>query len=457
MAQILLPQRFLAQPQYPAPFAPGRKPSACFLGSASAELVGRKFRTESDLLGGVRQCGRVRVAVDRFSSDSYPVSIPSLTDFTVYLHASYVDCLDAYQYILGFSAPAPHYLAIPAHHASIGGNWGLFIGVSGVATFISSNEVLPQNQLTAIVITRSGSTIKLFRDGVLKNTVTDSTVIPALSSLTLNSFGPAGDFGSHTGTYFALAGVEPVAWTDDGVKGFSANPWSLFKASDRRLWIEPAPSSEGVGSASGSATVSGVGASIVSTSGSSSGAATVSGVGSFTSEGGGAGSSSGVATVSGVGASIAASTGSASGSASVSGVGGSVAAGSAVGSSNGSATVTGVGASIAASAGTASGEAVVTGKSPVVAPVQDEAFSGGYPVIDHEKRRRKKRLEMGIIEDKPKSKILIPSNSGELKKAKTRKQEPDLLAQQEALNAELRRQIELEREEEEIIKMLMEL
>lgn len=232
-----------------------------------------------------------------------------------------------------------------------------------------------------------------------------------------------------------------VRWTVTGTKSPLPHPAVRKAAPPTRLWLASSttPSGDTVGSSTGLATVSGVGASVAESTGSSIGLATVSGVSDS--------------------ASVVSAVGNATGSSTVSGVGSSSTAGSSTGSSSGSSTASGVSASIAASTGSASGEAVVTGRTPGAAIAAE--FSGGFPYIDHDERRKKQRVKLGIVKEEKRPAILITPNSRVLDKPT--RQQRDLLAQQEALNAELRRlvqievQLELEREEEAIVRMLMEL
>ena len=135
------------------------------------------------------------------------------------------------------------------------------------------------------------------------------------------------------------------------------NTWDLWKPRTRKIQIAGAASADGVGSASGTSTASGVGASTAESVASSSGAGTASGVGQAVTES--VGSASGVATVSGVGTSGTGSSGSASGSASVAGVGAAITA--STGSGSGLALASGVGSSTATSTGASSGTSTVSG------------------------------------------------------------------------------------------------
>jgi hypothetical protein len=140
--------------------------------------------------------------------------------------------------------------------------------------------------------------------------------------------------------------------------------------------------SSAAGSSSGTATVSGVGASINAQAGSSAGSAAVSGVGASTNAQ--AGSSFGTATVSGVGASIHEAAGASAGTATVSGVGDSTSAGSAAGSSAGAATVSGVGASVHTAVGTSAGSSTAGGVSSAI----ERMTSGG---LSRSRNRNRKR------------------------------------------------------------------
>lgn len=460
MAQILLPQRFMAQPQYPAPLDYGGLAKGVKIlfnpPSGPVDLAtNRAWTANGNASVATANKGKV-LSFDGVGDYLSYTGYPELTSNvgTFFIWCPVVGPTDDFGHVLLGSA-SPGAVAFQVSQVNTVQVFGSGLSSGTISWFNSTNR--------SLVLSSGGTaaTCKAYLDGA--NTGLTFPGAPVAwgagnKTITLGRY-PAGDSWDFNGTIL-VAGFTTAAWGESEARAFHQNPWALFKAPSRRLFVaSSAPSGDSAGSASGSATVSGVGASVASASGLSSGAATVSGVGSFSSEGGGAGSSSGVATVLGVGASIAASTGSASGSASVSGVGSSVAAGSAVGSSSGSATVSGVGASIAASRGIADGGAVVTGKSPVVASAQGETFSGGYPVIDHEKRKRKKRLEMGIIEDD--GRLDKTNKNKEIVKKKAvsgTTEKDDSLARQEAINAELKRlmQIELEREEEEIVRLLME-
>ncbi len=161
------------------------------------------------------------------------------------------------------------------------------------------------------------------------------------------------------------------------------DPWAWVRPRPllRGLSYGSAPSGEGVGEASGSATVTGVGQASVKAIGASSGAATVTGVGSSTGTSEGVGSSvgqatvdgigksrirsffsvTGLATVTGSGAAEAETTGSAAGAATVTGVGQSSGAGEGVGQAIGVATVTGLARSEIEATFAVTGQATVTG------------------------------------------------------------------------------------------------
>ena len=257
--------------------------------------------------------------------------------------------------------------------------------------------------------------------------------------------------------------------------------WGLLKSPSRKIWIASASSSSvgsssgiatatgvgastaaSVGSSSGLAAASGIGASIAAAVGSSAGIASASGVGSSST--GSSGSASGISAASGVGASTAASVGSSAGIASASAVGDSSAPGSTVGSAFGVSGASGVGASIAAAVGSSGGVSSASGV-PLSAGQQSSGGYGGIYVSreDRAERRKKQRIELGIIKEEKapapaleqfeisnlakKRPVLVPASKG-----------VDL-AQQEALNAELKRliAIDTEQEEQEILRILMSL
>ncbi len=224
----------------------------------------------------------------------------------------------------------------------------------------------------------------------------------------------------------------------------------------------------GVGSSSGTSTADGVGTSSTGSFGTASGSATVNGVGASTVDS--VGSGNGVASVSGVSASEAATVASASGSATVSGVGDSIVPGSAVGAASGSSSVSGVGASIVAAVGSADGSAAVVGRG-ASSGGNVEHFAGGY--VSREERAeqvRKQRVELGIIEEEKPSEgtgleqfeISNLVQKKPVKGADPKKSEKRIIAlEQERIkrNEELKRliQLEIDREEEQIIRLLMEM
>ena len=220
-----------------------------------------------------------------------------------------------------------------------------------------------------------------------------------------------------------------------------------------------------VGSSSGTSTADGVGTSSTGSFGTASGSATVNGIGSSTVDS--MGSAAGIASASGVSASDASAIASASGLATVSGVGDSVVPGSTVGTASGSSSASGVGASIVSAVGSADGSAVAVGKGASTGG-NVEHFAGGYVSREERAERvRKKRVELGIIEEeKPTTfKQFEISDLAEKKPVKAtalKKSEKRIIAlEQERIrrNEELKRliQMEIEREEEQIIKLLMEM
>lgn len=374
------------------------------------------------------------------------------------------------------------------------GSWSLDIGPIGAGTFkMIGDATSPHGMLTAQAL--SG----LLSDGEISALFSEPWAIFKAPSrrIYVPSAAASGDaVGSASGT----SAVSGVGSSDNAQSGSSAG---IGVASGVGASINAQPGSSsgtstvsgvgasdfaGVGSSSGTGTASGVGGADIPSVGSSSGTSTVSGVGtsstgsfgtaSGTSTVNGVGSSTvdsvgsaaGVASVSGVSASDASTVASASGSATVSGVGDSIVPGSAVGTASGSSSVSGVGASIVAAVGTADGSSVVSGKGSSTGG-NVEQFAGGY--ISREERAervRKKRIELGIIEEGkadpgPTLEQFEISNLVE-KKAVTgpsqKKAEKRIIAlEQERIrrNEELKRLIhlEIEREEEQIIRLLMEM
>lgn len=211
----------------------------------------------------------------------------------------------------------------------------------------------------SIIFTSDGtpSGTRIYVDGSHLDSVSFSGSLTGFSSsskaLRFGAYanGNAYDFNGQAG----ISGYSNRKWTSHEASLFhGTRGGAIFKAQPSTIWlVSSAPAGDTVGTASGSSTASGIGASISESTGSSSGTSTASGVGSSGSVSSSTGTAAGTSTASATGASVAESVGSSSGLASASGIG--VAEVSTVGAAAGTSTVSGVGVSATGSSGTASG------------------------------------------------------------------------------------------------------
>jgi hypothetical protein len=258
-----------------------------------------------------------------------------------------------------------------------------------------SNAVATASKWTHLVGTCNASgLLTLYVDGVAQTITATRTGTITNTNTTTILGGTHGASRVNQGSNFLLWKNRCLTARD--VQQLYADSFQMF----RRLYVpdiihSSGGGSDGVGAATGSATVSGGGASAAASAGSSAGVGAASGVGSSTvasvgssagvatasatgsATAAGVGSSAGTGAASSVGSSTAAAVASSAGVATVSGVGSSASSGSGVGSSDGVATVSGVGASVAASAGASAGIATASGVGSSVSSGSAAASSAG--------------------------------------------------------------------------------
>lgn len=266
---------------------------------------------------------------------------------------------------------------VSTNHRQMSCWWRPVDSASMVGPDAAGNSRMPSPQITFPTSTLNGCRILTVRGidptnpiaAVLTNTVTATSTTFKIPSSTTPTTVPANSLAlvvvAHNGTTDAVSSI-----ANTNVSG-----GTITVARDSRF----NPGAGTVGMAHGAAPV--VGTSLAQTtitysaatvgvgyvlvlnpdpgitSGTSTGSATVSGVGASTAAS--SGSSSGTASVSAVGASLVSATGTTSGTSSASGVGASAVSSS--GSSVGSSTVTAIGNSLATSSGSATGSSTVSG------------------------------------------------------------------------------------------------
>jgi hypothetical protein len=252
---LLVPSQFNTQPAFPAPISNARwNPVVCINPSLSLELINGGGVIPGNFTFQPAPFGVTLAPISASYSEDYVVSVPALTDFTAYLYVYYYTAaLGSYVYMTG---NGPGNLAILGTHPSTSGNWGMYCG----SAFVSSGEVMPQQQWTLLTITRTAGTVRLYRDGVLKNTVTNATTVAAFTRFTFNSYITSGGYGADAGTRYGLAGIDTVAWSADEIAAIGGNPWSIFQAPDEEIWVNAgsgvALASSALASATGSAALS---------------------------------------------------------------------------------------------------------------------------------------------------------------------------------------------------------
>ena len=388
MGLIALPQRFTSQPQYSPRLAPAYQ-DAQVLYLMNGEVAARDLANGNNLIPqassptpDVAPWGRT-LSFDGSTGHLKSTRVLSIGNaFTVFawvrptgaLSTGYSRILDA-DYTTGF------YLG-----SNTGSQYAWIVNNSSLEGCIGGQQVLGQRDL--VCGTFDGATRRLYVNDA--QVASAAATAPATTQYLNVGRLPSGPLWLGN---IDTVGVFNRAFSASEVAALYANPWQMFRATPRRLWAAATAggsvgSSSGVaavsgvgaslnaqpGLASGIASVSGVGSSLFSGVGSSSGIATVAGVGSVA---GSSGSASGVASVNGVGASLVASVASSAGIASVSGVGASSASDS-VGSASGLASVSGVGASVSASVGSAGGVSAASGISLGSAQIGGHFAGVGY-------------------------------------------------------------------------------
>ena len=426
MSQILLPQRFLAQPQYPAALDKGH----WFGSKATFAITGAApdFNAATGKSVSVAGVG---------SGSSIRVTEKGKSLYTPNGGWANID--------VGQDWQGPNTIIALCRVNSIDGAWGgLFSKDSSspstqfaVGRFDSSNSLYGSVDnstavsfggstisslvdFSVIAFTHSGvasTGMSYYRNGALVGTTSALGAQP--SGTGVLGLGRSRDSSaSFDSDVDWIAFIRaPIVVSAAQIKELSDNIWAVWKAPDRRIFVAAAGgttdatgSSAGVatvsgvgastaqstGSGSGSSTASGAGASVAETTGSASGSSTVSGVGDFTLPGSSVGTASGTSSASGVTTSTAASSGAGNGVASVSGVGASTV--STEGVASGSATVSGAGDSIVptvvSAVGTASGSSTVRGVSD-----EGDSLGGDDAILIYEEPKKKKRKPKKSLAD----------------------------------------------------------
>jgi hypothetical protein len=218
---------------------------------------------------------------------------------------------------------------------------GTFAGVASARTLASFTSP------ARIVCVHTAASVLIYINGVLDTSSVSARSNPTYGATSLLSIGNFTGISRNTNAAIWGGRIHNFAvdanwvrrdyqdsltpWQDDRLRWFSTRSYSL-----------PGGTTDGVGSASGTCTVSGVGASLVAS----------------------VASASGSCTVAAVGAASSASVASASGTSTVSGVGTSAGTGSGAGTATGTSTASAVGAAAIASIFSAVGTCTVNGISP---------------------------------------------------------------------------------------------
>jgi hypothetical protein len=125
-------------------------------------------------------------------------------------------------------------------------NWN----AASISSYSLSNEVLPPGVLAVLVIVRRQTGTELWRNGRLVNFIAQSPISYPAQSLICGSFVEDVAYWSSSNNTL-LAGRIIADWSPAQVQAFSANPFQLFQAQQRRLLID----SPATGGVSGSALI----------------------------------------------------------------------------------------------------------------------------------------------------------------------------------------------------------
>lgn len=110
---------------------------------------------------------------------------------------------------------------------------------AGANTWADAGRAAQYEKLTLFVAVRSAATFELYENGVLVNTVSIAPKDLPADTLIIGSF--IEDTTSWaTKNRTLLAGRIKASWAAQDVRRFADNPWQIFKAPARRIWVASA-------------------------------------------------------------------------------------------------------------------------------------------------------------------------------------------------------------------------
>ena len=263
--------------------------------------------------------------------------------------------------------------------------WGFKFNTGAVMRFVNNSVTIATDPVAITVGTTylytgvaDGTTGYLYRNGVLvASGALAGGVIANTGAISFGFDAAAGSQGSGT----VLGGwIWERALNANEVAAFSANPWQVFKAPPRKLYLA-ASSFSGKGTAAASSTAPATGAATTAGKGSSGGVAVASGTGAATATA--SASSAGTSTAPASGASTGTTTGTATATSSAPAAGAETAAGT--GTSNATSASSAVGSATGATTGTASATstAAATGAANI-ASIGSASASSTAPAVGAE-------------------------------------------------------------------------
>lgn len=248
---LILPPRYTQQPQGAAlldqAYAAGL---ACLVNPAlgKRELISGIAYTQYIGLFAAKQDGVCQLntaATGAMATLGSAVSVPAGSDFTAMVR---INALDAYAGNNGlFRAATGSDTFCIVRGGTNGWPW-LRLNATDVYNAASGPKVPAGRPVTIVFSVRSGNRVDIAWDGKIQHSATFSTTTPAFTFATLGhqSGEPIGDFSLFA---FWRRYCDPAM--------LSANPWQIFKAPARDIWVSTGAGGALSASASGADTASG--------------------------------------------------------------------------------------------------------------------------------------------------------------------------------------------------------
>ncbi|HEV2612536.1 MAG TPA: hypothetical protein VGU61_19900 [Noviherbaspirillum sp.] len=249
MAALILPRRFSQQPQQPAPldlsnpllrgttglwsFQNGLDIRDLVTGITGtfSDAAGNYFSATGPAGRGLRSASNTsrQINTGRLASS---LGVSGSSNRTIYGVASMDPMADTEAiFTLGVPSSGQDWTL-----RRNGGTGGWRLNIWGVVSVDFTCEV-PENGQVIFICTQNGTTINIWMNGASRANNTGT-----INTTDANFCIGGGPFWPSWARPIQMVGVANRAWTDNEKRAFSDNPWQVFKAPSRRIWVEPVAS-----------------------------------------------------------------------------------------------------------------------------------------------------------------------------------------------------------------------